>query len=419
MSDLTMVHHMERRPIDQLRAYPGNARTHSDDQIRQIAASILEFGFVNPVLIAPDNMIIAGHGRVAAAHLLSLTDLPVIVLGHLTPAQQRALMVADNQLALTAGWDEELLRVQLKALQDCEFDLEVLGFEDEELTRLLADNESAEALMDEDDVPALLPEPISVTGDLWVLGKHRLRCGDATVLTDVEHLMARSAADLVFTDPPYNVDYQGYTDQHLKIQGDCMPVDQFQRFLHDLCGSYRIAVKPTASLYMCHPSLWQREFQNALEAAGFAIRCQIVWVKNAFAWGFGRYKFQHEPIFYCHIAGKTDAWFGDKSQSTLWEENKPAANRIHPTAKPVELVERALGNSSQAGDLVADFFGGSGSTLIACERTGRKARVMEIDPRYADCIIRRWQDYTGKQATLEGDGASFAEVIKMRLKQAA
>ena len=419
MSDLKVVHHMERRPVDQLLAYPGNARTHSDEQIRQLVASISEFGFTNPVLIAPDNGIIAGHARVAAARLLSITDLPVIVLDHLTPTQQRALALADNQLALNAGWDEELLQAELKALEDSEFDLEKLGFEDEELTRLLADNESAEALPDEDDAPALLPQPISVTGDLWLLGKHRLRCGDATAVTDVEHLMAGNKADMVFTDPPYNVDYQGYTDQHLKIQGDCMSAAQFQRFLEDTCGSYLIAVKPTASVYMCHPSSWQREFQNALEANGFQIRCQIVWAKNTFAWGFGRYKFQHEPIFYCHVAGQSDAWFGDKSQSTLWEENKPAANRIHPTAKPIELVERALVNSSKRNFVVADFFGGSGSTLIACERKGRKARVMEIDPRYVDCIIRRWQDYTGKQATLESDGASFAEVTKRRLKQAA
>jgi DNA modification methylase len=419
MSDFKMVDHMERRPVDQLRAYPGNARTHSDEQIRQIAASISEFGFVNPILIAPDNMIIAGHARLAAARLLGFTDVPVFVLDHLTAAQQRALVLADNQLALTAGWDEELLRAELKALKDCEFDVAVLGFDDEELTRLLADNESVEALTDEDDTPALLPEPISVTGDLWVLGKHRLLCGDATVLTDVERLMAGDAVDLVFTDPPYNVDYQGYTDQHLRIQGDRMPADQFQRFLADLCGSYRIAVKPMASLYVCHPSLWQREFQTALEAAGFEIRCQIIWAKNTFAWGFGRYKFQHEPIFYCHVAGQKDAWYGDKSQSTLWEEKKPAANRIHPTAKPVELVERALVNSSKPGDLVADLFGGSGSTLIACERRGRQARVMEIDPKYVDCIIRRWQDHTGKQATLESDGSSFTEAIKMRLKPAA
>jgi DNA modification methylase len=231
--------------------------------------------------------------------------------------------------------------------------------------------------------------------------------------------MSSDAADLVFTDPPYNVDYEGYTDEKLKIQGDRMSDQEFRQFLEASFRSYRLVVKPGASLYICHPSSWQREFQNALEAAGFAVRCQVIWGKNVFAWGFGRYKFQHEPIFYCHVAGQSDAWYGDKAQSTLWIEKKPAANRLHPTMKPVELIERALLNSSKAGDIVVDLFGGSGSTLIACERRGRKSRLMEIDPKYADCICRRWQDYTGKQAVLEADGRSFEQVAQERLEGAA
>jgi DNA modification methylase len=185
---------------------------------------------------------------------------------------------------------------------------------------------------------------------------------------------------------------------------------EFKQFLEAMFRSRRAAIKLGASLYVCHSSSWQREFQNALEAAGFEIRCQIIWAKNTFAWGFGRYKFQHEPLYYCHVAGETDAWYGDKSQSTLWEENKPAANRLHPTMKPVELVERALVNSSKTGDICADFCAGAGSTLIACERRGRKARLMEIDPKYADCIIRRFQEYTGKKAKLDGNGRTFDEI---------
>jgi DNA modification methylase len=231
--------------------------------------------------------------------------------------------------------------------------------------------------------------------------------------------MASVAADLVFTDPPYNVDYEGYTEDRLKIKGNRMTPEQFQQFLLATFSSYRRIVKTGASLYVCHSSSWHREFQNAMEATGFAARCQIIWAKNTFARGFGRYKFQHEPIFYCHVAGQKDAWYGDKSQSTLWEEKKPAANRIHPTAKPVELVERAIINSGKAGDIVADLFGGSGSTLIGCERRGRKARLMEIDPKYADCIVRRWQEYTGKKAVLEGDGRSFEVVSRDRLRAAA
>ena len=201
----------------------------------------------------------------------------------------------------------------------------------------------------------------------------------------VARLMAGETADLVFTDPPYNVDYEGYTEERLKIKGDRMSDAEFKTVPGSpLSAPTGRVVKPGASLYVCHSSSWQREFQNALEAAGFEVRCQIIWAKNTFAWGFGRYKFQHEPMFYCHVAGQKDAWYGDKSQSTLWEEKKPAANRLHPTAKPVELIERALVNSSKAGDIVVDLFGGSGSTLIGCERRGRKARLMEIDPKYAD-----------------------------------
>ncbi len=194
-----------------------------------------------------------------------------------------------------------------------------------------------------------------------------------------------------------------------------MTTDEFQTFLATVCRHYRHVVKAGASMYMCHASCWQREFQNALEQAGFDVRCQIIWGKNTFAWGFGRYKFQHEPLFYGHVAGQKDCWYGNKSQSTLWQENKPAANRLHPTAKPVELIERALINSSKRADLVVDLFGGSGSTLIACERRGRKARLMEIDPKYADCIVRRWQDYTRGQGVLEGDDRTFDDLARERV----
>jgi DNA modification methylase len=226
--------------------------------------------------------------------------------------------------------------------------------------------------------------------------------------------MAGAAEDLVFTDLPYNVDYEGYTEDRLKIKGDRMSEAEFKQFLEAAFRSCRVAVKPGASLYVCHSSSWQREFQNALETAGFEVRCQIIWAKNTFAWGFGRYKFQHEPMFYAHVAGEKDPWYGDKSQSTLWCENKPAANRLHPTMKPVELIERALLNSSKAGNVVVDLFGGAGSTLIGCERRGRKARLMEIDPKYADVIVWRWQRYAGKQAVLDGDGRTFDEVARFR-----
>jgi DNA modification methylase len=400
--------------IDKLIPWARNPRTHSDAQVAQIAASISEFGFNNPILVDTKAGIIAGHGRLLAGRKLGLKEVPVIVLDHLSEAQKRAYIIVDNQLALNAGWNDELLGIELAALRAEEFDLALLGFEDEELARLLAAQDAADGLTDEDAIPELPETPVCEAGDLWILGDHKLLVGDATEGDDVARLMGGVTADLVFTDPPYNVDYEGYTEDRLKIKGDRMSDTEFKRFLKAAFRSCRAAVKPGASLYVCHSSSWQREFQNALESAGFEVRCQIIWAKNTFAWGFGRYKFQHEPMFYAHVSGEKDPWYGDKSQSTLWEEKKPAANRLHPTAKPVELVERALLNSSKTGDIVADLFGGSGSTLIGCERRGRKARLMEIDPKYADCIVRRFQDYTGKQAKLDGDDRSFDEVTKER-----
>jgi DNA modification methylase len=419
MTLYSMVKHIELWLIDKLTPFDRNPRTHSDAQIAQIAASIAEFGFNNPILVDTNAGIIAGHGRLLAARKLQLSEVPVIVLDHLTEKQKRAYIIADNQLALNAGWDEDLLRLELAALQAEDFNVSLIGLEDEELARLLAAQDAAQGLTDEDAVPELPDTPISVAGDLWILGDHKLLVGDATIPADVQHLIAGDQVDLVFSDLPYNCGYQGYTKDKLTIQNDDMSPEEFDRFLRASFASFRTVVKPGASLYICHSSSYQREFQNALEAAGFEVRCQIIWAKNTFAWGFGRYKFQHEPLFYCHVAGQKDSWYGDKSQSTLWEEKKPAANRIHPTAKPVELVERALLNSSKAGDLVGDLFGGSGSTLIGCERRGRKARLMELDPKYADCIVRRYQEYTGEQAVLDGDGRIFEQISAGRAEVAA
>ncbi len=413
-----MAQHLEHWPVDRLIPYARNPRTHSEAQVAQIAASLAEFGFNNPILVDTQSGIIAGHGRLLAARKLQLPKVPVIVLDHLSEAQKRAYILVDNRLAENAGWDEELLRLELAALEDENFHLDLMGFDDEELARLLADQEATPGLTDEDVVPEVRQTPVSRCADFWLLGNHKLLVGDATIREDVDRLMAGQMANLVFTDPPYNVDYQGYTEERLSLQGDRMTAEQYAKFLRTVCHHYRQIMKCSASLYMCHASSWQREFQNALEEAGFEIRCQIIWAKNTFAWGFGRYKFQHEPMFYAHLAGQKDAWYGDKSQSTLWQENKPVANRIHPTAKPVELMERALINSSKAGDLVVDLFGGSGSTLIACERRNRQARLMELDPRYADCIVRRWQEYTGKEVVL-ADGRRFDEIAQERSQEAA
>lgn len=412
-----LVEKMEHWPLEKLVPYDRNARTHSEVQVGQIAASISEFGFNNPILVDSGTGIIAGHGRLLAAQKLQLKQVPVIILDHLSETQKRAYILADNRLAELAGWDQEMLRMELEALRELSFDLTVTGFNDKDLDLLLSQQIAALGLTDEDDIPESEETAVSVVGDLWLLGKHRLLIGDATRQSDIEMLMNGELADLVFTDPPYNVDYEGYTEKHLKLAGDRMSVDQFNTFLLHTFRNYRNLSKSGVSLYVCHSSSWQREFQSALEQAGFEVRCQIIWAKNTFAWGFGRYKFQHEPIFYCHRKGESDAWYGDKSQSTLWQEKKPAANRLHPTMKPVELIDRALINSSKSGDLVVDLFGGSGSTLIACERRNRKANLMEIDPIYADVIIRRWQAFTGMTAYLHATEQSFSEVQADRRKK--
>jgi DNA modification methylase len=405
---------VELWPIERLVEYPRNPRKN-DAAVDRMCGSIREFGFKIPCLVRSDGEVVDGHLRLKAARKLELPEIPVILCDEWTPAQVKAFRLMVNRSVTWADWDEELLALELQGIQVADFDLSLTGFDDDELARLLAAQDATEGLTDEHSAPELPKAPVSARGDLWILRNHKLLVGDATNQSDVTKLMAGDTADLIFTDPPYNVDYEGYTEDHLKIQGDRMTDAQFKEFLEASFRSCRSVVKPGASLYVCHSSSWQREFQNALEAASFEVRCQIIWAKNTFAWGFGRYKFQHEPILYCHVAGQKDAWYGDKSQSTLWEENKPAANRLHPTMKPTELIERALLNSSKAGDIVADLFGGSGSTLIACERRNRSARLMELDPRYADVICLRFQEYTGKQATLDGDGRTFARLKAERV----
>jgi hypothetical protein len=325
-----MATHIELWQVDKLIPYARNPRTHSDAQVAQIAASIAAFGFNNPILVDTKAGIIAGHGRLLAARKLRMKEVPVIILDHLTETQKRAYIIADNQLALNAGWDDDLLRVELATLQEEEFDVSLVGFDSDELARLSAAVDAAEGLTDEDAVPDLPETPVSAAGDLWILGNHKLIVGDALNAGTVSKLMGSDTADLVFSDLPYNVDYEGYTEERLKIKNDRMSDIEFKRFLESAFRSFRTAVKPGASLYICHPSSSQREFEDALEAAGFEVRCQIIWAKNTFAWGFGRYKFQHEPLFHCHVAGEKDPWYGDKSQSTLWQENKPAANRCTP-----------------------------------------------------------------------------------------
>jgi DNA modification methylase len=398
-------------PIDSICQHERNVNQADLGALLQSVEANGFYGFI--VVQKSTGKILAGNHRWRVAKEQGATEIPASFIDVDDQAALRILL-ADNRLARLGFDDTDALVELLQSIHNDQGSLVGTGFDDVELARLLADQEAADGLTDEDSVPELPQTPVSAIGDLWILGNHKLLVGDATIPADVQHLIAGDQVDLAFSDLPYNCGYEGYTKDKLTIQNDDMSPEQFGRFLRDSFASFRTVVKPGASLYICHSSSYQREFQNALEAAGFEVRCQIIWAKNTFAWGFGRYKFQHEPLFYCHVAGQKDSWYGDKSQSTLWEEKKPAANRIHPTAKPVELVERALLNSSKAGDVVADLFGGSGSTLIACERRNRKARLMELDPKYADCIVRRYQEYTGKQAVLDGDGRPFDEIQERR-----
>jgi len=378
------------KPTD-LIAAEYNPRQLTKDQHKDLTDSIKRFGLVDPLIVNTHkerkNVLIGGHQRLKIATMLGLKEIPCVEV-ELNPAKEKELNIRLNKNV--GEWDWDALANYFDVGELTEW-----GFTDDELQ--FYEDEPTEGLIDDDEIPEV-EEAITKQGDLWLLGEHRLLCGDATRKADVEALMGGEKADMVFTDPPYNVDYEGYTEEKLTIKSDAMSEDEYIKFLSDTFGNYKNSVKRGGSLYVCHASSWQMETEQALKDHEIEVRNQIIWGKNTFAWGFGRYKFQHEPIFYCHIKGKSDNWYGDKSQSTLWLENKPAANRLHPTMKPVEIVLRATDNSSKDGDLIIDFFLGSGSTLIACEKTNRKCYGMEIDPHYCDVIVKRWEDYTGNKA---------------------
>jgi DNA modification methylase len=399
------------RSLGELIPYARNPRTHTDAQVAQIAASIREFGWTNPVLVDGANGIIAGHGRVLAARKLGWEQVPVIELAHMSEAQKRAYVLADNQLALNAGWDEALLRLELADLSDLGFELGLIGFGAGELERLLAGDDRT-GLTEDDEAPALPDQAITKPGDLWLLGEHRLLCGDATVLADVERVLAGRLADMTFTDPPYNVAYGSSAKDRMrgsnrKILNDDLGAG-FEAFLQDACANILGVTK--GAVYVCMSSSELHTLQRAFTAAGGKWSTCVIWAKHTFTLGRADYQRQYEPILYGWPQGHDRYWCGARDQGDVWFVDKPARNDLHPTMKPVALVERAVRNSSKSRDIVLDPFGGSGSTLIACEKAGRQARLLELDPRYCDVIVRRWQAWTGEVATLEGDGRSFDEV---------
>jgi DNA modification methylase len=413
---------IERWPVERLIPYARNPRTHTDEQVAQIAASIAEFGWTNPVLVGADGVVIAGHARLMAARKLALAEVPVIVLDHLTEAQQRALVIADNKLALNAGWDEDMLRVEIDALREVDFDLDVLGFDDQEIEALLADEPTeAAGNTDEDAAPEAPETAVTVPGDVWILGEHRLLCGDATQIEAVEKVLAGGLADMVFTDPPYNVNYGATMKDKLrgkkrKIANDNLG-DGFEQFLSDVCTNLLAVTKGT--IYICMSSSELHTLYRAFTEAGGHWSTFLIWAKNTFTMGRSDYQRQYEPILYGWKEGSDHYWCGARDQGDVWLVKKPVSNDLHPTMKPIELVERAVRNSSKTRDTVLDPFGGSGSTLIACEKAGRQARLIELEPRYCDVIVRRWEEFSGKKAVLEGDGRTFADLATERLGIAA
>lgn len=375
---------IKKIPVEKLIPYVRNSRTHSDAQVAQIAASIKEFGWTNPILVDGENGIIAGHGRLLAARKLGAKEVPVIELSHLTESQKRAYVIADNQLAMNAGWDTAMLTLELADLKESEFDLDLIGFDAKELEKLL-EPEQVDGLTDEDAVPDAPEEPKTKLGDIYQLGNHRLMCGDSTSIDAVEKLMDGQKADMVFTDPPYNVAFNGRSGKHDVIKNDNLPDIEFRNFIAEICSVIKL-VDPKAYYIWCN---WK--FYGVLQELLEYKTC-IVWAKNVFGMGQG-YRHQHE---FCLFYGKIDEVV--KNESDLWEIKKDT-NYVHPTQKPVALSVRAFGNHVKLLN-VLDLFGGSGSTLIGAEQTGRKAFLMELDPKYCDVIVKRWEDFTGKKAVL-------------------
>lgn len=397
--------------------YARNSRTHSDAQVGKIAASIREFGFLNPIIVDGHNGIVAGHGRVLAAQKMGLATLPCIEAAHLTEAQKRAYIIADNRLALDAGWDNEMLKVELTDLQADGFNLELTGFNLDEIAAFLVDK--TDGLTDPDDVPEMPVDPVSMEGDIWVLGKHRIACGSSTDAHTVEAVLAGVKPHLMVTDPPYGVEY----DPSWRNQAGAAKTKRTGKVLNDDRADWREAwaLFPGDVAYVWHGALHAGEVAESLVAAGFAVRSQIIWAKDRLVLSRGDYHWQREPCWYAVKKTGKGHWAGDRKQTTLWHisgKDQDAAT-VHGTQKPVECMRRPILNNSSPGQAVFEPFMGSGTTLIAAETTGRVCFGIELNPAYVDVAVKRWQDFTGQRATLEGDGRTFAELTPERTNAAA
>jgi len=398
---------------DRVIPYARNPR-HNEAATSKVAASIKEFGFRQPIVVDKDYVIIVGHTRLLAAQNLGIEKVPIHIAEGLTEAQVKAYRIADNRTHEEAEWDDELLALELGDLENSGFDLELTGFDLDELDKLLLDE--TEGLTDDDTIPEVPEVAVTKAGDIWILGEHRLLCADSTDAKSFELLLDGSLVDMVFTDPPYNVNYGNSAKDKIrekagskagrKILNDNLG-DDFEKFLTDACTNMVKVCK--GAIYICMSSSELHTLQKSFADAGGHWSTFIIWSKNTFTLGRSDYQRQYEPILYGWAEGGKHYWCGDRNQSDIWNYNKPNVNDLHPTMKPVELVCRAIENSSKSRDLVLDIFGGSGSTLIACEKLNRSARLIELDPKYCDVIVKRWQEFTGKEA-VSADGKTFNEL---------
>lgn len=402
------------RKTAELIPYARNSRTHSTDQVQQIASSIKEFGFTNPILIDDTGGVIAGHGRIMGANLLKMDEVPTITLNGLTEAQKKAYVIADNKLALNSGWDEEMLKLEIEELYQDGFDIDLLGFSDDELMDLDIDFDGDNTTeIDEskaDDVPEVEENPVIKLGDLIELGNHRLLCADSTKEEDVKKLMQGELVDQLVTDPPYNVAYEGKTKDALTIKNDSMDNDSFRKFLRDAFHNANMVMKEGAVFYIWHADSEGYNFRGACFDIGWKVRQCLIWKKQTMVMGRQDYHWKHEPCLYGWKEGAGHLWATDRKQTTILEFDRPSRNDIHPTMKPVDLIEYNIANNTKGQDVVLDLFLGSGTAIIACENLGRKARGLEYDPKYAQVIIQRWCDYTSIDTIkINGETVSWSE----------
>ena len=380
--------------VKKLVPYVNNARTHSPEQLAKLRSSLREFGFINPVIIDRDLNVIAGHGRIAAAKEEGITEVPCVFVDYLTEAQKKAYILADNRMALDAGWDEELLRIEIESLQGADFDVSLTGFGEDEIADLFAGDSEKDVKDDDFDLSAALEKAAFVEqGDIWTVGRHRLMCGDATSAEDVATLMDGKKANLIVTDPPYNVAFK--SGSGLSIQNDSMENGEFYTFLYNSFQNMAAHLERGGAAYVFHADTEGLNFRKAFVDAGFHLAGVCIWVKNSLVLGRSDYQWQHEPVLYGFLKNGKHPWYSDRKQTTIWNYDKPKRNKNHPTSKPLDLLGYPISNSSQENAIVIDTFGGSGSTMMACEQTNRICHMMELDEKYASVILRRYVEDTG------------------------